>query len=145
MVPPLLEPRAVSPGWNARVYAVVRQCPAGFVTTYGQVATLLGSPRVARHVGFALAALAVADVDEPVPWHRVINSQGRISHRGDVRRATQQQRMLEREGVAFDARGRVDLRRFLYTYPSFRWPQDPVDPDRFAAPAPAKRKAPRKR
>lgn len=135
----------MSPGWNARVYAVVRQCPAGFVTTYGQVATLLGSPRVARHVGFALAALG--RTDEPVPWHRVINSQGRISHRGDVRRATQQERLLKREGVVFDARGKVDLRRFLYTYPDFRWPEDPVDPDRFVepAPAPAKRARARKR
>jgi methylated-DNA-protein-cysteine methyltransferase related protein len=124
---PALEPRAVSPGWNARVYAVVRQCPAGFVTTYGQVATLLGSPRVARHVGFALAALG--RTDEPVPWHRVINATGRISHRGDVGRAAEQQRMLEREGVTFDAHGRVDLRRFLYTFPKFRWPKDPIDPD----------------
>jgi len=119
----------VGPGWNARVYAVVRQCPAGFVTTYGQVATLLGSPRVARHVGYALAALAnVDETDEPVPWHRVINSQGRISHRGDVKRAMQQERLLEKEGVVF-VRDRVDLRRFLYPYPDFRWPEDPVDAD----------------
>lgn len=117
----------MGPGWNARVYGVVRQCPAGFVTTYGQVATLLGSPRVARHVGYALAALAFND--EEVPWHRVINSQGRISHRGDVKRAMQQERLLEREGVVFDLRGKVDLRRFLYHYPDFRWPEDPVDPD----------------
>lgn len=126
-MPPVLEPRVVSPGFNGRVYAVVRQCPAGFVTTYGQVATLLGSPRVARHVGFALAALS--RTDEPVPWHRVINAQGRISHRGDVHRAAEQQHLLEREGVVFDPRGRVELRRFLYTFPDFRWPKDPVDPD----------------
>jgi methylated-DNA-protein-cysteine methyltransferase related protein len=124
----VVEPRVVSPGFHARVFAVVRQCPAGFVTTYGQVATLLGSPRVARHVGFALAA--VGHTDEPVPWHRVINSQGRISDRGDVGRAQEQQHMLEREGVVFDARGRVDLRRFLYSFPDFRWPKDPVDPER---------------
>lgn len=134
---PLLERRAVGPGWNARVYAVVRQCPAGFVTTYGQVATLLGSPRVARHVGFALAGLGrTPPGEEPVPWHRVINSQGRISHRGDVQRATKQERLLKREGVVFDLRGKVDLRRFLYTYPDFRWPEDPVDPDAFDEPEP---------
>jgi methylated-DNA-protein-cysteine methyltransferase-like protein len=133
----------VGPGWNARVYAVVRQCPAGFVTTYGQVATLLGSPRVARHVGYALAALAYVDeLDEPVPWQRVINSQGRISHRGDVERATQQERLLKREGVVFDLRGRVDLRRFLYTYPDFRWPEDPLDPDAFEEPEPSTGLAP---
>jgi alkylated DNA nucleotide flippase Atl1 len=49
------------------------------------------------------------------PWHRVINAQGRISHRGDTGRATQQERLLKREAVKFDVRGRVDLRRFLYT------------------------------
>ncbi len=129
-VPPMpaVEPRVVKPGFNARVYAVVRQCPAGFVTTYGQVATLLGSPRVARHVGFAMAA--VMQSDEPVPWHRVINSQGRISHRGDVHRAQEQREMLEGEGVVFDERERVDLARFRYTFPDFRWPEDPVEPDR---------------
>lgn len=137
-MPDALEPRVVSPGFNARVYAVVRQCPAGFVTTYGQVATLLGSPRVARHVGFALAALL--RTDEPVPWHRVINAQGRISHRGDIHRASEQQHMLEHEGVVFDARGRVDLRRFLYTFPDFRWPAEPVDPDLGAKRAPKPRK-----
>jgi methylated-DNA-protein-cysteine methyltransferase-like protein len=134
----------VGPGWNARVYAVVRQCPAGFVTTYGQVATLLGSPRVARHVGYALAALAFNE--EEVPWHRVINSQGRISHRGDVKRATKQERLLKREGVVFDLRGRVDLRRFLYPYPDFRWPEDPVEPDGFVMePEATPRRSSRKR
>ncbi|MEX1368285.1 MAG: MGMT family protein [Nannocystaceae bacterium] len=125
---PVVEPRVVGPGFNARVYAVVRQVPAGFVTTYGQVATLLGSPRVARHVGFALAALL--RTDEPVPWHRVINAQGRISHRGDLHRAQQQRELLEREGVVFDPRERVDLKRFRYGFPDHRWPDDPVDPDR---------------
>ncbi|MCX4246824.1 MGMT family protein [Paraliomyxa miuraensis] len=107
---PVIEPRVVGPGFNARVYAVVRQVPAGFVTTYGHVAARLGSPRVARHVGFALAALTPEH--EPVPWHRVINSQGRVSHH----RASDQQRMLEDEGVVFDARGRVDLKRYLHTF-----------------------------
>lgn len=131
---PAVEPRVVSPGFHARVYAVVRQVPAGFVTTYGQVATLLGSPRVARHVGFALAALSPDH--EPVPWHRVINSQGRISHRDDA----DQQRMLEDEGVSFDERGRVDLRRFLYTFPGFR-PDEAWDPDHGRRPKAKKKQA----
>ena len=59
------EPRVIGPGFYARVYAVVRQVPAGRVTTYGQVATLLGSPRVACQVGPALSALRHKDVDEP--------------------------------------------------------------------------------
>lgn len=98
--------RVTGPGFHGRVYAVVRQVPAGAVTTYGDVATLLGSPRVARHVGFALAALN----DPDVPWHRVINSRGRISFRGDSVRGELQRRLLEAEGIAFDEGGRVDLK-----------------------------------
>ena len=108
------ETRVVSEGFHARVHGVVRSVPAGRVTTYGDVATMLGSPRVARHVGYALAALS----DPTVPWHRVINAQGCISHRGDLVRAESQRRRLEAEGVEFDARGRVDLKRFRFRPPS---------------------------
>lgn len=108
------EPKVVSEGFHGRVNAVVRTVPSGQVTTYGDVATLLGSPRVARHVGFALAALT----DPSVPWHRVINAQGRISHRGDLVRAETQRRRLEAEGIVFDALGRVDLKRFRFRPPA---------------------------
>ena len=104
--------RAVTPGFHGRVYAVVRRVPAGFVTTYGDVATILGSPRVARHVGWALAALPQGDVD--VPWHRVLNAKGTISFRGDTWRAEMQREWLEMEGVAFDENGRVDLKRYRW-------------------------------
>lgn len=115
---PPLEPRIVGPGFNARVYHVVRQVPPGAVTTYGDVATVLGSPRVARHVGFALAALASADPRHAdVPWQRVINSRGRISFKGDAVRGGLQRALLEREGVVFDAADRVDLRRFRHVFP----------------------------
>lgn len=104
------EPRVVTAGFHARVYALVREVPEGRVTTYGDVAAGLGSPRVARHVGWALAALSDGDV----PWHRVINASGRISSKGDLVRAELQQRLLEAEGVGFDAAGRVDLRRLRW-------------------------------
>lgn len=111
---PTVEARVVSPGFHARVNEVVRSVPAGRVATYGDVATLLGSPRVARHVGYALAALT----DPTVPWHRIINAQGRISHRGDLVRAETQRRRLEAEGIVFDALGRVDLKRFRISPPT---------------------------
>lgn len=109
------EPRVVGPGFHERVYAAVCQVPVGQVTTYGDIATLLGSPRVARHVGYALAALT----DPGVPWHRVINARGMISFRGDVVRGEMQRQRLEAEGIVFDGRGRVDLRRY-------RWRPPPV-------------------
>lgn len=103
--------RVVRPGFHARVYAVVRQVPAGRVTTYGAVAAVLGTPRVARQVGWALAALR----DDDVPWHRVINARGGISFRGDTPRAVLQRARLEREGVRFDAAGHVDLAKVRFT------------------------------
>ena len=70
---------------------------------------------------------AAGETEEPVPWHRVINSQGRISGRGELVRAQRQRELLEREGVEFDGRDRVDLRRFLWSFPDHEWPDEPVD------------------
>lgn len=110
------ETRVVSPGFHARVYALVRKVPRGRVATYGQIAALLGSPSVARHVGFALAA--VGNADEPVPWHRIVNAQGRISPHGDG--AHEQRARLQAEGVRFDTNGRIDLARYQYGFPAAR-------------------------
>lgn len=109
---------------------MVRAVPAGRVTTYGDVATVLGSPRVARHVGWALAALRAEDV----PWHRVINARGTISFRGDTGRGVLQRVLLEQEGIPFDARGRVDLQVWRLETAEFieRLAEPPED-----APAPA--------
>jgi len=89
-----------------RVYALVRQIPSGNVVTYGQVAALLGSPRAARAVGYALRFLP-AGTD--VPWHRVINHRGQISLRTPIESPLLQRVLLEEEGVMFDVEGRVDL------------------------------------
>ena len=117
------ETRVVGEGFHEQVYDLVRQIPRGRVTSYGRIATALGSPRVARHVGWALAALpAERDGNGPasVPWHRVLNASGFISHRGDLARAEVQSRRLQSEGVAFDAAGRCDLARYGWT------PEDPL-------------------
>jgi methylated-DNA-protein-cysteine methyltransferase-like protein len=102
----------VSPGFHARVFALVRKVPRGRVATYGQIAAQLGSPSVARHVGFALAAAGHAE--RPVPWHRIVNAQGRISVRGDA--ALEQRELLEAEGVPVSASGRIDLKRFGHAF-----------------------------
>ncbi len=101
--------------WNPRVWAVTSLVPPGAVTTYGDVGSVLGSPRFARQVGWALAALGPAETD--VPWHRVINAQGRISHRGDIARATEQLARLEAEGVLFSDAGTCDLAGLRWDYP----------------------------
>jgi methylated-DNA-protein-cysteine methyltransferase-like protein len=61
-------------------------------------------------VGWAMAAVPAGS---DVPWHRVINARGEVSPRADGSGAERGQRwLLEREGVRFDARGRVDLDRY---------------------------------
>ncbi len=93
------------------VYDIVRQVPRGKVTTYGDVAQLVGQGCDARVVGYAMAVCP-----DDVPWQRVINAQGKISLKGE---AAQKQRMrLEAEGIAFDARGKIDLMRYRWAGPN---------------------------
>ena len=92
-------------GWE-RIYAVVRRIPRGRVATYGQIARLARLGAQPRLVGYALAALPD---DSDVPWHRVVNAQGRVSPRAAPGADALQRALLEREGVRFDARGRIDL------------------------------------
>src|SRR5512133_2284608 len=94
------------------IYAVVSRIPEKSVATYGQVASLAGLPGRARLVGYALSALAGKST---LPWHRVVNAQGRISSRSCGSDADREQRLrLEHEGVSFDAGGRIPLERFLW-------------------------------
>jgi methylated-DNA-protein-cysteine methyltransferase-like protein len=92
-----------------QVYAVVRGIPRGRVITYGAIARLLGDPRKAREVGWAMAA--TPRESPPIPAHRVINARGELSGGGDHghRRA-----MLEAEGVVFTPDGRADLDHYLW-------------------------------
>jgi len=112
------KPRFTSPPdpreFNQQVWEIVRQIPAGKVSTYGWIAALISPPPGvdakdyiafgARWVGGAMAACP-----QGVPWQRVINAQGKISLRQG---AEQQRELLEKEGVEFDEHGRVDLVRF---------------------------------
>lgn len=94
------------------IYAVIAKIPRGRVATYGQVARLAGLAGHARLVGFAMAALPDRS---RVPWHRVVNAQGRCSLRGDGGPGhIVQQLRLERERVRFDATGRLSLERFRW-------------------------------
>jgi methylated-DNA-protein-cysteine methyltransferase-like protein len=91
-----------------RIYAIVRRIPRGRVATYGQVARLAGLAGHARQVGYALHALSSATA---LPWQRVVNAAGAISLPASSG-AVSQRILLEKEGVEFDARGRISLKRF---------------------------------
>jgi len=96
---------------HERIYSVVRRIPRGRVATYGQVARLAGLPGHARQVGYALAALTESN---DVPWHRVLNAEGRVSPRKEPGWDAVQRQLLTREGVDFDAAGRASLERYQW-------------------------------
>ena len=100
-----------------RIYAVVRQVPRGQVATYGQIALVAGLPS-ARIAGHAMAALPAGS---KVPWHRVLNSQGRISLRKEGGSDREQRRRLQAEGVHFDGKGRVDFGEVGWEGPRWSW------------------------
>ena len=88
------------------VWQIVHAIPAGRVATYGQVAALAGMPQKSRLVGRVLSQLPKGT---KLPWHRVINSQGRISNPDPTR----QKEKLEREGVVF-INGRASLKIYRW-------------------------------
>jgi methylated-DNA-protein-cysteine methyltransferase-like protein len=100
------------------VWQLVRQVPAGKVSTYGQVAQMIPPPPGVnaedykafgpRWVGSAMAACP-----DDVPWQRVINSQGKISERPG---ALRQRQLLEAEGVVF-VKDKVDLKVYQWRGP----------------------------
>ena len=100
-----------------RIYLLVKQVPAGKVATYGQIAEL-ASNCTARMVGYAMAGLPPGS---DVPWHRVINSQGKISPRGNEGSTVRQYLLLEEEGVCFDENKRVDFKKFGWQGPDDAW------------------------
>lgn len=86
--------RIVGPGFHQQVHDLVRTVPEGFVTTYGDIGAALGSKSVARHVGYAMAALPEG---HDVPWWRVVAAGGRLSQLPGA--AERQAEHLEQEGI----------------------------------------------
>lgn len=94
---------AEAPSFFASVYALVAQIPPGFVASYGQLARMLGAPRAARQVGWAMRCCP-----DELPWQRVIREDGTIAG-GEY--ALLRRAMLEAEGVPFTQDGRVAIDR----------------------------------
>ena len=96
--------------WVKSVWQVVDGIPRGHVLTYGEVARLAGMSRAARRVSQAMRR---APRGMKLPWHRVINAQGKISFPEDSSGYQRQKELLEGEGVVF-LKGKIDLDRFGY-------------------------------
>lgn len=96
-------------GTHRRIHDAVSRIPRGRVATYGQIARVAKLPGQARLVGYALHALPRGS---KIPWQRVVNAQGAISVGGES--GLRQRQLLEKEGVRFDARGRVSLAKYQW-------------------------------
>jgi methylated-DNA-protein-cysteine methyltransferase-like protein len=95
-------------GFFAAIYVLTRRIPRGQVATYGQIARLLGAPRAARVVGWAMHGTPKGS---GVPWHRVVQQGGSLSPTVSPADPGRQRRLLEREGVTFRLDGRIDMAR----------------------------------
>lgn len=91
------------------VYDMVRQVPEGTVATYGQIARLVGAPRKARFVGFAMHASP--GMAGGVPCHRIVFKDGSLAPGFAFGGPDVQRAMLEGEGVTFLKNGKVDMER----------------------------------
>lgn len=95
-----------------QVYALVRQVPAGYVTTYGDIASALGT-RDARRVGHALHANPSG---EETPCHRVVTKDGQLSESYAFGGSIEQYAKLQAEGITFLDRTHVDLTKHHFYY-----------------------------
>lgn len=110
--------------FNQSVYQIVKGVPSGKVITYGRIAAFIPPPPEmpyasycavrARWVGYAMASCP-----EDLPWHRVVNAQGRVSKRPGFG-PDLQRKLLEDEGIPFDENGRIDIKRFIWQ-PDASW------------------------
>jgi len=89
--------------FNQQVYKIVESIPHGMVISYGQIAKMLGKPRAAREVGWAMRVCP-----EHLPWQRVVRIDGTIAggEYAEIRR-----QKLREEGVIFLPDGRVDMKQ----------------------------------
>jgi methylated-DNA-protein-cysteine methyltransferase-like protein len=112
--------------YNALVWEIARQIPEGCVSTYGQIASMIPPPHgVAddqyRRLSPRWVGTAMQNCPSDIPWQRVINSQGAISLPKGSSGAEEQRFRLEREGVSFDSKDRVDFEQAGWEGPSVSW------------------------
>ncbi|MCP3888703.1 MAG: MGMT family protein [Desulfobulbaceae bacterium] len=96
--------------FSLRAIEIIGRIPVGLVSTYGDIAACAGSPRGARQIARILHS---SSKKYSLPWHRVVNREGRISDRNSMSHLDQRV-MLEDEGIVFNENGLIDLDRYLW-------------------------------
>ncbi len=96
--------------FSESVIALIQQIPKGKVATYGQIAALAGSPRAARQV---VRILHSSSKKHNLPWHRVINSEGKISLKENQGYEIQKAHLIA-EKVKFSLSNQIDLKKYQW-------------------------------
>jgi methylated-DNA-protein-cysteine methyltransferase related protein len=96
--------------FTKRVVTIIQNIPEGRVMTYGQIASVAGSPRAARQVVRVLHSMSKK---HQLPWHRVVNSKGKIALQDDAS-YHEQLLSLESEEIEVGLNGVIDLARYQY-------------------------------
>jgi methylated-DNA-protein-cysteine methyltransferase-like protein len=97
--------------FTQQVIEVIKRIPRGKVATYGQIAALAGNPHGARQV---VRVLHTCTEKHKLPWHRVVNRQGRIALKLGYGYEIQRE-LLQREGVGFEKNDSIDFGRYLWS------------------------------
>ncbi len=92
------------------IYLALAQIPKGKVITYGNLAKLAGMPNGARLAGRLMCELPEGS---KLPWHRVINAQGKLSLQENSESYREQLRRLEKEGIVIN-NGKIKLSIYGY-------------------------------
>lgn len=115
----------IEPSTHQRIWEVIAHIPRGRVANYGQIARIAGLGKRARLVGYALHS---APDELELPWHRVINAQGRISFPTESDSYRRQRSLLEAEGIVFIG-DRVDFRICRWAPDTEEWPDEYLEAD----------------
>lgn len=97
--------------FTEKVIRYVKAIPPGKVATYGQIAELAGKPQGSRGVGWILHSCSTR---HQLPWHRVLNAQGKISFEAGTHNFRQQKKRLEKEGIEFISTGKLSLAKYQW-------------------------------
>jgi methylated-DNA-protein-cysteine methyltransferase-like protein len=100
------------PGFYDQVYQVVRLIPRGRVTSYGAIASYLGTKGSARMVGYAMNAAHTAI--PPVPAQRVLNRNGLLTGKFHFGTENLMQQLLENEGIKVEKDQVLDFKNIFW-------------------------------